>query len=182
MTGRAGRAERAGRVVVGASGSLASLAALRRGLLEARATGRRLLAVMAWQPPEGEVLYRLLPESSWADAWAKEAARRLDRALDDALGGVPPDVRIERWVVMGTPGAVLCAVAHGAADLLLVGAARPSRTALGLHRRPVQRAVLAHAVCDVLIVGGPRLLPREARLLRRGRRRDARPGARQDRC
>ncbi|MFF7209622.1 universal stress protein [Streptomyces sp. NPDC008238] len=178
MTGRAGRG---GRVVVGASGSLASLAALRRGLREARATGCPLLAVMAWEPPEGEVLYRLRPESSWADLWAEAAAWRLERALEEALGGTAQGVRIERWVVMGRPGAVLCAVASGARDLLLVGTARPSRTPSGLHRRPVQRAVLAHAVCDVLIVAGPRLLPREARLLRRGRRRDARLRARQAR-
>ncbi|MFD8076442.1 universal stress protein [Streptomyces sp. NPDC059718] len=169
----------AGRVVVGASGSLASLAALRRGVLEARATGRPLLAVMAWEPPEGEVLYGLQPESAWADACAAEAAGRLDRALDEALGGMPPDVRIERCVLRGAPGAVLCAVASGADDLLLVGAARSSRTPVGVHRRPVQRAVLADAVCDVVIVGGPRLRPAEARLLRRCRRQDARLRTRQ---
>ncbi|MET9881244.1 universal stress protein [Actinacidiphila glaucinigra] len=174
MTGRAGR------VVAGVSGSLASLAALRRGLAEARATGRPLLAVMAWEPPEGEALYRARPESSWADLWFEKAARRLDRALDDAFGGLPPEVRIERRVLRGTPGTVLCAVASRAADLLLVGAARPSRSSMGVHRRPVLRAVLAGAVCDLVIVGGPRLLPREAGRLRRCRRRDVRLTARQE--
>ncbi|MFI8182151.1 universal stress protein [Actinacidiphila glaucinigra] len=178
MTGRAGRAGRAGRVVVSVSGSLAGLAALRRGLVEARATGRPLLAVLAWEPPEGEALYRARPESSWADLWAEGAARRLDQALDDAFGGLPPEVRIERRVVRGAPGTVLCAVASDAADVLLVGTARSSRSPMGVHRRPVQRAVLAGAVCDLVIVGGPRLLPREARLLRRCRRRDVRPRAR----
>ncbi|MGW0211479.1 hypothetical protein ACWDZ8_39085 [Streptomyces sp. NPDC003233] len=46
------------------SDSLAGLAALRRGIVEARRTGRTLAAVRAWEPPEGDALYRARPEPS----------------------------------------------------------------------------------------------------------------------
>ncbi|MFK4271504.1 hypothetical protein [Streptomyces milbemycinicus] len=75
-------------------------------------------------------------------------------------------------MIRGTPGAVLCAVASGAEDLLLIGAARPARHMAPVHRRSVHRAVLANADCAVLIVAGPRLLRREARLLRRATRNE----------
>ncbi|TGA93813.1 universal stress protein, partial [Streptomyces sp. MZ04] len=50
------------RVVVGVSGSPASLAALRVGVDEARRAGRVLVAVIAWEPPEGEGLYARRPD------------------------------------------------------------------------------------------------------------------------
>ncbi|MGW3570039.1 universal stress protein [Streptomyces sp. NPDC000941] len=116
-----------GRVVMGVSGALASLAALRRGIVEARRTDGALVAVMVWEPPEGEAAFRRRPEASWARLWAGEARQRLDRALDEAAGSVPADLRVDRLVIWGTPGAVLCAVASGAEDLLLIGVARPAR-------------------------------------------------------
>ncbi|WP_369394123.1 universal stress protein [Streptomyces sp. CG1] len=157
-----------GDVVVGVSDSLAGLAALRRGILEARRAGRTLVAVRAWEPPEGDALYRRWPEPSWARLWAGEARRRLDRAFELAAGGPPADLRIVRRVVRGPAGRVLCAIAASPDDLLVIGMARPRGLAARLHRRPVHRYIPARAECGVLVVAGPRLLPREARILRRG--------------
>ncbi|MER5548562.1 universal stress protein [Streptomyces sp. NPDC002589] len=159
---------RVGDVVVGVSDSLAGLAALRRGILEARRTGRTLVAVRAWEPPEGEAVYRRRPEPSWARLWAGEARQRLDRAFDLATGGPPADLRIVRRVVRGPAGPVLCAIASSPADLLVIGMARPRGLAAWLHLRPVHRHIPARAECEVLVVAGPRLLPREGRILRRG--------------
>ncbi|AOR30137.1 hypothetical protein BFF78_02785 [Streptomyces fodineus] len=151
------------------SDSLAGLAALRRGILEARRTGRTLVAVRAWEPPEGEALYRRWPEPSWTRLWADEARQRLDRAFESAAGGPPAGLRIVRRVVRGPAGPVLCSIASSPDDLLVIGMARPrSPAARLLHRRPVHRHIPARAKCEVLVVAGPRLLPREARMLRRG--------------
>ncbi|MGW1805531.1 universal stress protein [Streptomyces sp. NPDC002078] len=167
----------AGDVVVGVSDSLAGLAALRRGIVEARRTGRTLVAVRAWEPPEGDALYRARPEPSWARPWADEARRRLDRAFELAVGGPPADLRIVRRVVRGPAGPVLCSLASSPDDLLVVGMARLRGPTARLHRRPVHRHIPARARCEVLVVAGPRLLPREARILRRGEPRERRGGA-----
>ncbi|MGJ5756030.1 universal stress protein family protein [Streptomyces puniciscabiei] len=168
----------AGDVVVGVSDSLAGLAALRRGILEARRTRRTLVAVRAWEPPEGDALYRRWPEPSWSRLWADEARQRLDRAFELAAGGAPADLRIVRRVVRGPAGPVLCSIAASPDDLLVIGVARPRGPAARLHRRPVHRHVPARARCEVLVVAGPRLLPREARILRRGERMRRRGRAR----
>lgn len=156
-----------GRVVVGVSGSLASLAALRRGVEEARRMEAPLVAVLAWEPPEGEGVHRHRPEPSWVRMWADEARQRLSRAFEEATGGLPLDVRVERRTVRGNPAAVLCAAASDAGDLLVLGTARPSPAAARLHPRPVHRMVLSNADCAVLAVPGPRLMPGEAGILRR---------------
>ncbi|MYT71717.1 MULTISPECIES: universal stress protein [unclassified Streptomyces] len=71
---------RAGRVVVGVSGSPASLAAVRSAVDQARGSGRPLLAVVAWEPPEGEKLY-----SRWPDRIAAVPVRKVPRAELRAL-------------------------------------------------------------------------------------------------
>lgn len=149
------------------SGSLASLAALRHGIAHARRADLALITVLAWQVPEGEAAYRLLPEPAWVHLWFTRASQRLDRAFDEAAGGYPRDIRIERHLVQGDPGPALCAIATSADDLLILGAARPPRMLAALHRRPVHRSVLAKAACPVLTVPGPHLLIHEAAILRR---------------
>ncbi|SEB77123.1 Nucleotide-binding universal stress protein, UspA family [Streptomyces misionensis] len=156
-----------GRVVVGVSGSLASLAALRRGVREARRDGRTLVAVVAWEPPEGETLHARWPDRAWTGMWEDQARLRLYRAFDEALGGLPADLPVTCLVIRNSPGPALCAVACRSDDLLLVGAARPNGIRARIHRAPVRRYVLATAGCAVLTVPGPRLLPGEARALRR---------------
>ncbi|WFB06281.1 universal stress protein [Streptomyces sp. LX-29] len=156
-----------GRVVVGVSGSLASLAALRRGVLEARRDGRTLVAVVAWEPPEGEILYAKQPDPSWARMWEDEARQRLGLAFDEALGGVPADLRVVQRVVRGKPESALRTIAHRPNDLLVVGVSRGVGLRAWIHRSPVRRLVQAKADCPVLTVPGPHLLPSEARTLRR---------------
>lgn len=150
-------------VVVGVSGSLASLAALRVGAEQARRGGRVLVAVLAWEPPEGEGLYLRHPDPAWARHWYVEARGRLDRAFDEVFGGSPRGVVVERRVVRGRPGRVLCDVAALHADALLVIGARSHR-----HRASrTHRYVHTHAACAVLTVPAPRVPRGMRRTLRR---------------
>ncbi|MFE6487388.1 universal stress protein [Streptomyces sp. NPDC057757] len=155
-----------GRVVVGVSGSLASLAALRAAAGAARESGRTLVAVLAWEPPEGEALYARNPDGAWAAVCEREARARLDRAFDEVFGGTPPGVAVRRRVIRDRPDRALCAVASAPADLLVLG------TRTGGHRAPVRRRVLAHARCPVLTVPAPVFPRRERRALRRAEARD----------
>lgn len=150
----------AGRVVVGVSGSSASLAALRVAAEEARRSGRTLVAVVAWEPPEGEALYARNPDRVWARHWRDEARGRLERAFGDVFGGTPPGLAVERRVVRGRAARVLCELAAGEGDLVVVGA-RSAR------RGRVRRHVLGHAACAVMTVPAPSLPRGVRRALRR---------------
>ncbi|GGR97708.1 hypothetical protein GCM10010252_40430 [Streptomyces aureoverticillatus] len=133
--------------VGGRGGSGASLAALRAGARLARRDGRRLVVVLAWEPPEGEALYLRRPDPEWARYWERDAWGRLDAAFDAVFGGVPVGVEVERRVVRGPAGRVLCGVASRPADVLVVGARGGRR-----WRGRVRRYVDAHAVGAVLVV------------------------------
>ncbi|WP_053725777.1 universal stress protein [Streptomyces sp. WM6378] len=155
-----------GHVVVGVSGSLGSLAALRAAVDEARNSGRALAAVTAWEPPEGEILYARNPDSAWA-AYHEDLAREtLDRAVEEALGGLPEDVAVRKLVVRGKAGRVLCALADRPQDLLVIGA-RP-----GVRRAPVRRYVQQHAHSAVLTAPAPCLPRHTVRALRHARAED----------
>ncbi|MFI6333767.1 universal stress protein [Streptomyces sp. NPDC050535] len=153
-----------GRVVVGVSGSLASLAALRAAAHTARESGRTLVAVLAWEPPEGEVLHARNPDSAWAAACESEARARLDRAFDQAFGGTPSGVTVRRRLIRDRPDRALCALAPDPADLLVLGARAATR--IGMRRAAVRRRVLGHARCPVLTVPAPVFPRRERRALR----------------
>ncbi|MER5945728.1 universal stress protein [Streptomyces sp. NPDC001904] len=133
---------RAGRVVVGVSGSPASLAAVRSAVGQARGSGRALVAVVAWEPPEGEKLYSRWPDRAWARHWHAEARATLARAIEEAVGGLPPDLDVTLRVVRGRPGPVLVGLAAGPDDLLVIGG----------HRGPVHRYTRRHAWCPILTV------------------------------
>ncbi|MFI9292119.1 universal stress protein [Streptomyces gardneri] len=158
------------RVVVGVSGSLASLAALRYATALARRESVPLLAVLAWEPPEGEGLYARRPDREWARLWGEDARDRLRSAFADALGAAPVDLAVERRIVRDAPAAALRAAADRPGDLLVVGAATRRGVLARLRRRRVLRAVQDHADCPVLTVPGPVLRPGEARVLRRNAR------------
>ncbi|MCI3933874.1 universal stress protein [Streptomyces sp. AN091965] len=162
-----------GRVVVGVSGdSLASLAALRVAAREARRSGRALVAVLAWEPPEGEALYLRHPDPAWAAHWRGVARARLAGAFDEAFGGEPPGVTVERRLVRDGPGRALCEVASRPEDLLVVGARG------GWWRGRIRRYAEAHARCPVLVVPAPVVPVALRRALRRARPADfaVRPG------
>ncbi|MEU5953015.1 universal stress protein [Streptomyces sp. NPDC047525] len=159
------------RVVVGVSGSLASLAALRVGVEEARRAGRVLVAVIAWEPPEGEGLYARRPDRAWARHWEAEARGRLDRAFEEVFGGAPEGVVVERWVVRGAAGRAVCEFVGAAEeDLVVLGA----RKGWGWGR--VSRHAQRRAGCRVMVVPGP-VAPRGMRrALRKARPEDFSPG------
>ncbi|MFE0176918.1 universal stress protein [Streptomyces sp. NPDC059002] len=151
-----------GRVIVGVSGSLASLAALRAAAGEARRGGRELLAVIAWEPPEGEALYLRHPDREWALHWEAEARARIDRAFDEVFGGPPPGIGTRRLVVRDRPGRALCRIADRPDDLVVLGARPGRRRATRIHRH-----VTAHAGCAVLTVPAPTVPKGLRRALRR---------------
>ncbi|MFD6181899.1 universal stress protein [Streptomyces goshikiensis] len=139
------------KVVVGATGTPGSLAALHKAAAEARVRDAELWVVLAWQPPGGELGSRNgLGPSALAECRAA-AVERLREVLDTAFGAVKPGVTLAGFTVRGTPGAALVDTARDPEDLLVVGTG--SRTPLRRLVRPsVARYCLAHAACPVLAV------------------------------
>jgi hypothetical protein len=141
------------RVVVGVSGSLSSLAALRYGVQQARHHGGELHAVLAWTPPGGESGARGRTPAPLLRAWRDHAETRLRTAFEEAMGGPPLDLPVRALVVRGRPGPVLVAVADRGRDLLVLGA-----TQVGPLRRlagTVNGYCAARARCLVVVVPPP---------------------------
>ncbi|MFJ8311557.1 MULTISPECIES: universal stress protein [unclassified Streptomyces] len=139
------------RVVAGVSGSLGSLTALHRAAAEARRTGAELWAVLAWEPPGGEMGQRNAGCPELLAQCRRLAGERLLQALDTAFGSTGPGVPMAGLVVLGTPGAALLEAACRPGDLLVVGAGPRGRLRRAL-RPSVARYCLAHATCPVLAV------------------------------
>ncbi|MDQ1034125.1 nucleotide-binding universal stress UspA family protein [Streptomyces sp. V3I8] len=141
--------ERGRRIVVGVNGSPGSLAALHRAAGEARRTGAELLAVLAWEPPAGELAHRRGMYPVPVTALRQEACARLLTALDTAFGDAGPGVPLQALVARGTPGRALVESADRPDDLLVIGAGCRGRLRRVLFPS-VARYCLAHAVCPVL--------------------------------
>ncbi|MEV0738282.1 universal stress protein [Streptomyces sp. NPDC050549] len=166
-----------GRVIVGVDDSTAGLLALRAAVAQARGLDRELIAIRAypapagggtaWQSPSDGRLPRL-PQPPTSGTWHRLRAAceerelgAVERIFEQALGGVPQDVRVHQVASVGPPGRVLVAAAHRDDDLLVVG----GLTARRLRRvRPWRwfrcstcRYCTAHATCPVLTipVSGP---------------------------
>ncbi|MEU2063930.1 universal stress protein [Streptomyces sp. NPDC013455] len=139
------------RVVVGVSGSLGSVTALRRATALARRLGAELWPVLAWEPPGGDPAARRSPAGDLpVEEWRRLARQRLAAVLDEVFGAESPGVPMHALVVRGAPGRALVAAANREDDVLVVGAGRR-----GLQRAfsgRVSRHCLAHAVCPVLAV------------------------------
>jgi nucleotide-binding universal stress UspA family protein len=142
----------AARVLVGVSGSLGSLSALRRAAAEARCRGAELWPVLAWEPPGGDMAARRGPGATvMVEAWQDLARQRLLSSLDDVFGDAGPGVAMRALVARGAPGVALVEIADRESDVLVVGAGRRSLW----HRacsRSVSRYCLAHATCPVFAV------------------------------
>ena len=157
------------RILVGIHGSLGSLQALRYATAEARKRQARLVPVIAWVPPGGDLAERRQPVYSLRKVWRDAARNRLLDCFDQGLGGVPAELEVEPEVIRGPAGPVLVELAGRPGDLLVVGTGR--RGALRRFRRSVSRYCLAHASCPVIAVPpsdlmeeasrGPRLWPRK---------------------
>lgn len=145
------------RVIVGVSGSLRSLGALRVAVAEACSTGATLLAVLAWAPPGGELAYMRAPCSMLLRLWEQEARARLTGAFDAAFGGIPPGVTVQEMIVRANAGPLLVELANRPDDLLVVGCGE--RRWLGrVFHGAVARYCMAHACCPVLAVPPPDLI------------------------
>lgn len=145
-------ASSAARVVVGVSGSLGSLTALRRAADEARRRGAELWPVLAWEPPGGGLAARRSPAASCLIEECERSAReRLVVALRDVFGSSGAGVTTHAILARGAPGRALVGIAGREDGLLVVGAGHRGR----LHRAlwpSVSRYCLAHAACPVLAV------------------------------
>ncbi|MFJ9119308.1 universal stress protein [Streptomyces sp. NPDC102394] len=161
-----------GRVIVGVDDSPAGLRALHAAVAEARALGRELMAVRAYPVPSGAgaappnpLDWRLprMPQPPTSEPWDQLQAaceqrelRTVTRAFEHALGGLPPDVRVNLVAAIGRPGHVLVAAAHRDDDLLVVGKP-PVRRLRRLwpwrwFHRSTCRYCAKHAACPVLTV------------------------------
>ena len=109
------------RVFAGVHGSLGSLQALRFAANEARNRDARLVPVIAWVPPGGDLAERRQPNLQLRKLWRDAAQERLWHAFDRGLGGLPADLSIEALVVRGPAGPVLVDCAKDPDDLLVVG-------------------------------------------------------------
>ncbi|MFF4427860.1 universal stress protein [Streptomyces sp. NPDC001513] len=139
------------KVVVGATGTPGSLAALHKAAAEARVRGAELWVVLAWQSPGGELGSRNgLGPAALAECRAA-VVERLRDVLDTAFGAAHPGVTLAGLTVRGTAGAALVDTASDPDDLLVVGTG--SRAAWRRLVRPsVARYCVAHAACPVLAV------------------------------
>ena len=145
-----------GRVIVGVDGSPGSLEALRFAVGQARLLETTLIPVLAWIPPGGDVAARRVPAPAYTRMLRQDAELRLLRAFDEGLGGLPPDLRVEPWVIRGGAGPALVETADRANDLLVVGSGRRGWLRHAL-RASTARYCLAHAACPVLAVPPPKL-------------------------
>jgi len=161
------------RILVGVHGSLGSLQALRFATEAARRQQARLVPVIAWVPPGGDLAERRQPVYSLRHIWREAAQARLADAFDQGLGGVPDGLAVEPLVVRGPAGPVLVNTADQPDDLLVVGTG-----GRGLRRwlhRSVSRYCLAHAHCPVLAVPPSDLMEEASRGLHLWPRRDGSP-------
>jgi nucleotide-binding universal stress UspA family protein len=135
-----------GLVVVGVDGSPESEQALRWAARQARTTGARLRAVIAWHVP---LAYGVTArgEPDWAAHSAHTLATSVAGALD---GGTATEV--EQEVVEDDPAVALLRAAEDA-DLLVVG--RRGRGGFaGMRLGSVSRHVATHASCPVVVHPG----------------------------
>jgi nucleotide-binding universal stress UspA family protein len=138
------------RIVVGVSGSAASLTALRWAADEARLRGADLNVVRAWDPARHAAPYAVSGHLPTCDEDHAAARDGLAAAMRGAFGSGAPD-RVTPELAEGVPERVL--VGRSAdADLLVLGVTSQAWLA-GRSAGPVVRACLAHASCPVVLVG-----------------------------
>lgn len=142
-----------GRIVVGVDGTVASAAAVRWAVAEARLRRAAVHLVHARDHyPNGRAPYASPPGAA-ADEDSTAATRLLAAAVRDARRGLLPG-RFSFEVTDGPPARVLIDRSAGA-DLLVLGAARPAAGSPAEGPRamgPVARACLRSAHCPVVTV------------------------------
>jgi nucleotide-binding universal stress UspA family protein len=139
------------RVIAGVSGSPGSIRALRHAAEVALQRGARLVPVLAWTPPGGDLADRQYPSAHLRQLWREAAADRLREAIDRAFGGMPADLPVDAAVIRGPASRVLVAVAGQPGDLIVVGTGGRG-VARRLARARVVRYCVANAACPVIAV------------------------------
>ena len=137
-------------IVVGVTGSRASVAALCWAADEAGRRGARLSVICAWDPTLRAAPYANFGEcrTDPGDARA-ELYGGLAAAIRTAFGPVPPP-GVDTELTEGIPERVLVSRA-ATADLLVLGSAQP-RDAGGMSVGPVIRTCLGRSQCPVVVV------------------------------
>ncbi len=137
------------RIVVGVSGSRASLSALRWGADEARLRGACLHVIRAWDPTPHAAFYAGASHAPTPAQKQTAAQVGLAAALRTVFG---PDV--PSWVTAEVPEGVpeRTLIARSAGARLLVLGVTPSAVEAEHSEGPVVRACLLHALCPVVIV------------------------------
>ncbi|MFH8384412.1 universal stress protein [Kitasatospora sp. NPDC018058] len=156
-----------GRLVVGVSGSLGSLAALHHAVAEARRVDVEVLAVLCWTPPGDELGYRRSVCPPVLNTGRDAAVARLRRALDEAFAGRHAGARLRCQAVRGETGHSLVRCADRPGDVLVLGASRERGCLSRLIRPSVTAYCVRHATCPVLTVPRPPL-QRDLEALERG--------------
>lgn len=135
------------RVIVGITGSVSNLRALREATATARDRGAVLYAVHVWETGDNVETARATAHKPGV----LRGVRSVHRAFAEAMGGRPHDVDVRVVVVEGRPEVRLVTLAHRDTDLLVLGTgARPWwRPRL---RRSVATACVRRARCPVLVV------------------------------
>jgi nucleotide-binding universal stress UspA family protein len=134
-------------LVVGVDGSPSARSALRWAAAQAKATGGRIHAIMAWEYP---ALYGWEPTHPHQD-FAATAGRVLSQSVHDALGS-DLEVPVEESVIPGHPAQVLIDASQHAA-LLVVGS-RGHGTFAGTLLGSVSQHCVQHAACPVVVIRG----------------------------
>jgi nucleotide-binding universal stress UspA family protein len=134
-----------GRIVVGIGRSSGAYQALRYAVAEARRRGAPLLAVRAFAANSAG-------QSVFPSAVSNAAAmRQIDMAFTEALGGRPPDVRVEIRVCQGAAPRILVSAADRENDLLVIGGCGVRRW-IGRRNTAIARFCAQQATCPVVIV------------------------------
>jgi nucleotide-binding universal stress UspA family protein len=136
-------------IIVGVSGSRASVAAMRWAADEARRRHARLRVIRAWDPSQRAAPYAGVGEGRPAEDTRVALDSGLAAAVRAAFGPVRPAC-LHTELAEGVPERVLIARSADA-DLLVLGTPR-SQDAAGLSVGPVLRTCLMRARCPVVVV------------------------------
>lgn len=139
------------RIVVGVSGSPGSLLALRHAADMAKSHQAKLVPVLAWTPPGGEMADLRYASPQLRAFWKQAAKDRLSEAIRVAFGAQPGGMESSPQIVKGEAGYALTQIAREPGDVLVISAGRQGalRRLTGGH---VARYCLAHAACPVIAV------------------------------
>jgi nucleotide-binding universal stress UspA family protein len=141
-------------ILVGVSGSRASLAALRWAAAEARRRDARLRVIQAWEPRPARAPYAATRAADVASAdTAAGHLARLVRATIGDLAGTAIDVEVvagppERVLVDASADGCLLVLGNGRQVPFPSSADPPAERPVG----PVIRACLSHARCPMLVI------------------------------